>query len=202
MTHTFITRNFFDPILDGTGPVETTSYSWRFLHNCDLRGLILSAMETLRIQGALTPIPNVEHRDFIEAHAYNRFIEVGLDSLDNNDRFAAASLIADPLCEMIQTYMSKYIDRAGNTIDEVGFRKNLHRIVRRVNDFLNHPKLHTLKWRRPRSTGYDDRAFLHATGIPINYLVRFDGWQPTIFERVNHEDWAEAQPLDNPLRAA
>jgi hypothetical protein len=201
MTQTFITRAFFDPIFNGAGPVETANYSYRLLHNCDLRGLVLNALETLRLAGKLQPIATLEHRDFAEGHAFNLLIKEGLADLSDNERYLAAALIHNPLLEMIQTFMSKYLAMNGYLFDEVGFHKNLHRLVRRVNDFLNHPKLHMQKWKWPRGTGYRDDAFLQATRIPVIYMVRFNGWEePTLFERVNCADWAEAQPLEHPFR--
>lgn len=197
----YVTCEFFEPIITGEGPIETANTRCRLTLNCDLTIPIIAAMEDARVAGRLTPIPNLEGRDFPAGKMFNKFVEVGLEALNETGLCFASEILFEHLyMNVVGDFLSKHTESDGKLLDEARFRKDLGPVVKKVNDFLNNPKLHTKENEWPRDTDYTDRDRLLETGEVITYMVQFDGWETKLFARVDGEWWAEVtEPLENSL---
>lgn len=199
MPQTFITRDFFKPMFDGSGYMDTANYRRRLEHNCDLRAVIVQAMDAVRIEGRLAPIPDVDLRDFAEGQAYNRFAENGPEGMSEADLKLATEILHAPMRAMIDAFMVKYLDSTGYLFDEAGAWPKLSYLARKLNSFLHDPQIHLRQRDWPEATAYQDQAFLDTTGEKITYLVQINGWLPALYERVCGKPWQLAAPLERPF---
>lgn len=185
----FVTQASFHPLFEAIEDNPKT-HPADLARSLDLQPIVIIAMNTARKQQRLRPIPKLGFRHFIEGRAYNNFATSGPLGLLDAEFEAASCFFTSHLEKMLEDFLAKHkTGRSG--IDKDWVSQNIHHISDAMNAFLEAPKLYTRKKDMPRSTGFLDRHLLEEKGVRREYLVRFNDWSPSLFQRTGTGKWEE-----------
>jgi hypothetical protein len=186
-SHVFVTSDFFVPLFDAleanpkSNPVELSQA-------LDLRDVSLVAMNAARKEHRLGLIPKISFRDFQEGRAYNKFAVAGPQDCMDAELEVLPCFLKQPILHRVEDFLTKHPTRSGH-IDTDLVSRNIDQLAQALNEFLNNPKIYTRKKDMPKHSGFIDRLYFEEKGDLREYLVRFNGWTPTLFERFGSGKW-------------
>ena len=186
-----VPKTLFHPIVNGTGPVETASYSWRLLRNCALDKLALDAIEAARAERGIDIDPALRACADPEIQLTVKLFTEGKDALSPHEAVLGAKPILDHILTFSQQALGKIMDRSGYLMNEAQFNTTMGAARRKIQDFLNEPKIGlTLKQQDICSlNAIADRTSLEDAEGPRSLYVSMDGWSASLIERRYTNPW-------------
>jgi hypothetical protein len=187
LTERLITKDFFAPVLAAAGKGHPYGL---YLAHCGREKLVETAMIRARDAGGLGRIEDIGDRDFEPGHAWNK-LQDGSD-LDDGERFLATQLILDRIDDIVGNEFVKHMSYLEDApMDREGLRRAFPALARKIEKFLETPRMYLRDRELPRGTDYTEReAPRSSSRWGTQYLVRIDGWNAlTLMEKPMRETW-------------